>query len=125
MSVGVVRDIATLNRYELRKYRMGRAFDKIQSKARMSVSFGMNPSSLDQMERRYPDFPTPIYKSKMVAGSGWHYYYSTRQVEEFIAKRHAGRVKKYEDIIKRVESREGVSKYGAVLERLGIESEVK
>jgi hypothetical protein len=120
-----VKDTATLNRYELRKFGGNKAVGRIANKSQMCKLLGLPQTTLDQWEKRYPDFPLPVYKTKTVRGAGWHYYYSTREVEEFIVKREAGRVSRYEDIIKRVATRGGQSKYGAVLERLGIDSEVK
>lgn len=125
MTVGIVRDIATLNRYESRKFRGDKERGRIANKNRMCAFLGLPQSTLDIWEKRYPDFPTPVYKSKKVQGVGFLYYYSTRQIEDFIAKRVDKRVSKYEDIIERVKAREGLSKYGAFLERVGVESEVK
>jgi hypothetical protein len=120
-----VKDTATLNRYELRKFKGDKAVGRIASKSRMCLLLGLPASTLDQWEKRYPAFPLPVYKTKAVRGASWHYYYSTREIEAFIVERVAGRVLRYQDIIKRVAKREGQSKYGAVLERLGLESEVK
>lgn len=125
MTIGIVKDIATLNRYELRKFRGDKERGRIANKNRMCASLGLPQSTLDIWEKRYPNFPTPVYKSKKVQGVGFLYYYSTRDIEDFIAKRVDKRVAKYADIIKRVEVREGSSKYGAFLDRLGVESEVQ
>lgn len=120
-----VIDTATLNRYELRKFGGKKAKGRLANKHQMCLLLGLPATTLDQWEKRYPDFPLPVYKTKTVRGAGWHYYYSTQEVEEFIVKREAGRLSKYQDIIKRVSGREGQSKYGAVLDRLGVNSEVK
>ncbi len=124
--LATAQDTRELNRYHARKFSQGKKVGRIGTKGRLCKELGLPQSTLDQWELRHPAlFPKPIYKVKNTVGEGFRYYYSVMEIENFVADKVSGRVKAYREIVERVALRSGQSKYGAVLERLGVESEVK